>query len=181
MEVTKQAVVLLDLIENLKSKGSWCGETHVQKSTFFLQAMTGVDLGFQFTLYKYGPYSFDLSSALASLQAATLLKVEPTAPYGSVLSPAPEWAELKAQYPKTVAEYSRHIDFITDWLASKNVAALERLSTALLVKLEASELETDEDRASLICELKPHVSQEEASQAIKEVDAKMLEFLHAAA
>lgn len=181
MEVTKQAVVLLDLIENLKSKGSWCGETHVQKTTYFLQTMTGVDLGFHFTLYKYGPYSFDLSSALASLQAATLLKVEPTAPYGSVLTPALGWADLKAQYPRTLAEYSKQIGFLTDWLASKNVASLERLSTALFVKTETPEGVAIDDRARLICELKPHVSMEAAVEAVAEVDAKMLEALTLAA
>jgi uncharacterized protein YwgA len=181
MEITRQAVVLLDLIESLKSKGSWCGETHVQKSTFFLQAMTGVDIGFEFTLYKYGPYSFDLNSTLASLQAATLLKLESTPPYGSMLSPAPEWAHLKSQYPKTLAQFSGRIKFITDWLASKNVASLERLSTALFVKIESPEATTVEERAELIRKLKQHVQPEEATQAVQEVDAKMLEYLLLAA
>ena len=31
--------ILLELISELKNAGSWCGETHIQKSAFFLEEM----------------------------------------------------------------------------------------------------------------------------------------------
>ena len=31
--------VLLSLMNEMRAKGSWCGETHVQKSAYFLQEL----------------------------------------------------------------------------------------------------------------------------------------------
>jgi hypothetical protein len=60
MNRLQRAVVLLSLLERLKERGSWCGETHLQKSAYFLQDMLSAPLGFDFILYKHGPFAFDL-------------------------------------------------------------------------------------------------------------------------
>ena len=42
-----QKLALLTLLNReMLSRGSWCGETHIQKATFFLQELLGVDAGF---------------------------------------------------------------------------------------------------------------------------------------
>ena len=48
MNRSRQAAIVVALSENLQSNGSWCGETHVQKSTYFLQKMAKVPLSFEF-------------------------------------------------------------------------------------------------------------------------------------
>jgi len=73
MNRLKRDVVILSLIENLKKKGSWCGETHIQKATYFLQELFDFPLGFEFILYKHGPFSFDLSDKLTAMRADMLL------------------------------------------------------------------------------------------------------------
>ncbi len=35
MKRLQRDAVILSLIENLRAKGSWCGETHIQKSNIF--------------------------------------------------------------------------------------------------------------------------------------------------
>jgi hypothetical protein len=45
MNRTQHQAVLLSLIQQLRENGSWCGETHIQKSAYFLQEMLGVPLG----------------------------------------------------------------------------------------------------------------------------------------
>ena len=42
MKRLQSNAVLLSLIDNLQAKGSWCGETHVQKATYFIQELFGV-------------------------------------------------------------------------------------------------------------------------------------------
>ena len=69
MERLQRAAVLLSLIEQLKDRGSWCGDTHIQKTTYFLQELLKVPLGFEFILYKHGPYSFDLEDEITALRA----------------------------------------------------------------------------------------------------------------
>ena len=76
MKRLQQAAILVSLIEALEKKDSWCGETNVQKATYFLQELFGVPLGFKFILYKYGPYSFDLSEKLTYLCADSILDLE---------------------------------------------------------------------------------------------------------
>jgi hypothetical protein len=57
MEDNTRQVVLLSLLETMGARGSWCGETHVQKCTYFLQEALDVPLGLSFVLYKHGPFS----------------------------------------------------------------------------------------------------------------------------
>ena len=68
MNRLQRAAVLLTLLEQLQARGSWCGETHVQKSVYFLQDLLQVPLGFEFVLYKHGPYSFDLNDEITAVQ-----------------------------------------------------------------------------------------------------------------
>jgi len=70
MDAFERKGVLLDLIDRLNRGGSWCGETHIQKSVYFLQELLGVPLDFNTIFYKHGPYSFDLADELVSLIAA---------------------------------------------------------------------------------------------------------------
>ena len=61
MKKSQRDAVLLSLVGEMINKGSWCGETHIQKAAYFLQVLLEVPLEFDFILYKHGPFSFDLS------------------------------------------------------------------------------------------------------------------------
>ena len=61
------------------------------------------------------------------------------------------------------------MNFVVTKLASKNVAELERLSTALYVRLEMPD-QDDAARAKRINQLKPHVSISEANAARRDVE-----------
>ncbi|MEG3056219.1 MAG: hypothetical protein RQM90_09140 [Methanoculleus sp.] len=96
--------LLFELIDELTNYGSWCGETHIQKATYFLEAMMGIPLGFPYVLYKHGPFSFDLSDELASMRADALLEWEiKPEPYGNALKTTDVSAGLKARVPRTLA------------------------------------------------------------------------------
>jgi uncharacterized protein YwgA len=169
MNRLQRDVVILTLLEELKSRGSWCGETHLQKTTYFLQELLLVPLGFKFVLYKHGPYSFDLSDEVTALRADLLLTVKPNPPYGPSLLPAPESEALIQRFARTRRTYEGSIRFVAEWLASKNVTELEKLGTALYVSNMGSEERVD-TRAERVHELKPHVRLEEAREALQTVD-----------
>jgi len=65
--------------------------------------------------------------------------------------------------------FQQQIDFTAEKLAGKNVAALERLATALYVSRETGAAGIS--RAQRIHTVKPHVSLPEAEAAVKEIDA----------
>lgn len=170
MNRLKQAAILLTIAEKLRSKGSWCGETHLQKSTYFLQELLNLPTEFGFILYKHGPFSFDLRDALTAMRADQLLDLQPQQPYGPSLAPTEQGTTLQKLYPKTIHKYEKAIDFVADKLASKSVFELERLATALYVTLQVR-TDSVRRRASGIHKLKPHVSVDDAKLAVRSVDS----------
>ena len=96
MDRMRTAALLTRLMEELRNKESWCGETHVQKVAFFAQELTGIPMNFEFILYKHGPFSFDLRDELTALRADGLLKLETQWPYGPRISPTQQGEYIKS-------------------------------------------------------------------------------------
>jgi hypothetical protein len=171
MNRLQKAALLTALAERLRANGSWCGETHVQKATYFLQALLGLPTGYEFILYKHGPYSFDLSEELTALRADYLLTMDYRSPgYGPGLVPTPTSAELRARYPVTLARYRRAIEFVARAFGVKGVTELEKLATALYVTREIGGTADPALRANRLHALKPHVSPADALAAVQELD-----------
>ena len=111
MDRLPQAAIVTKLAKRLRHYGSWCGETHIQKAMYLLQELLEVPTGFDFILYKHGPYSFDLGDELTSLRADGLLALEPqTVPYGPRFAATPVARHLHASFPKTLAKYADSIE-----------------------------------------------------------------------
>jgi hypothetical protein len=166
----QKEVVLVNLVEALQRNKSWCGETHVQKCTFFLQDALLVPLGLNFVLYKHGPFSFDLHDLLGGMRAKLLIDVRPQpAPYGPSLTPGTSAEGLKARYPKTARTYGRQIEFVATRIGRNDVATLERLGTALFVHRQ-SRGPAAKDIGRAVTQLKPHIRTADAIAAAEEVE-----------
>ena len=169
MSAPHQTSIVLYVIKALKANGSWCGETHVQKTLFLCQELFGVQSDFKFILYKHGPYSFQLSEHLQGLIADDLIHVRSRPPYGPSLELSEDVSSL---YRAVAADFnlSRKLDFIAARLGRKGVADLERLATAVYVNQKQGTHLPVERRAVLLISLKPHVSSDAARNAFLEVD-----------
>lgn len=167
MKPFEQAVVVLRLAEAMKERGGWGGETHIQKSAYFLQELLGVPTGFEFILYKHGPFSFDLRSTLTMMEAEDLIAWEPRRPYGPTLVRGSDADYLDRHFGLVGERYSRQVDFVADRMADKGVRELEKLATALFVTGEGSDVSK---RAARIVELKPHIALTEALESVQTVD-----------
>ncbi len=169
MKPLQRCAIVLSLIEKLLEQGSWCGQTHVQKSTYFLQHLLGVPLEFGFILYKYGPFSFDLSDELTGMVADNMLELKLRPPYGPSFVPGPMSERLKDLFPKTLKKYRERVNFVSAELGRCTATELERLGTALYVvkKHGLSDQDQPERGADSIHRLKPHISMEEARIAVK--------------
>lgn len=179
MERLRRAAVMLSLIEKLRAEGSWSGETHVQKAVYFLQELMGVPLGYDFILYKHGPYSFGLGDDITSLRADAVLGLEPKPyPYGPSIMPAEESAQIARRYPTTIARHDPVTTFVARRLGPMGVVDLERVATALYVTREPGTPPDLEARAQRIHQLKPHVTVEQAREAVNRVDLFIEEARH---
>lgn len=172
MKRRQREAVVAALDDKLFEQGSWCGETHLQKSLYFLQELLGVPTGFDFTLYKYGPFSRPLRGELGAMRSDGFLALEPQpAPYGPKLRTTESARrQLIARWPKTLSRYEPELDFVARRLGGLGVGALERLATALWVSRELPDGDRAE-RAKRIHELKAHVSIEAATEALFQVES----------
>jgi hypothetical protein len=171
MERLARSAVLLTLLEELHAHGSWCGETHVQKSVYFVQELLNVPLDFDFIFYKYGPFSFELSDELTALQGDGLLRVVIRDPrYGPSLLLGAASPPFLERFPRTRARYGPAVRFVTERLANKNVTELEKLATALYVRKENPDSRDQDQLAEAIHTLKPHVALDDARAALQAVD-----------
>lgn len=166
----KAQAVIAKLISKLEDAGSWCGETHIQKATYFLKVMFEVPLEYDFILYKHGPYSFELRSALARMKANNTVFTSPREPYGPSFKLGALWPVVEDMYPKTLDRYGEPMGFVAKVIGSNSVIHLEGLATALYVTVEFPRLESVDKRASKLIALKPHVSKSNANAAVELVD-----------
>src|ERR1035441_7219755 len=168
MRQLQKASVVLTLGKELRSHGSWTGETHLQKAAYVMQELLGVPTSFDFILYKHGPFSFDLRALLSSMEADRFIRWEPQHPYGPSMEPGESADQLLRQFPKKPREYLEQIEFVARRLAPYRVTDLEKLATALYVTHEGRG--TARARAARIRELKPHISIGEAQRAVAQLD-----------
>lgn len=170
MSAADQTAIVLYTMQSLKDDGSWCGETHVQKTLFLCQEVMGVPSNFKFILYKHGPYSFELSEHLQGLIADDLVCVLTRPPYGPTLGVSDEGLSL-ADVIHLNSSVAARIAFMSKKLSRKGVAELEKLATAVYVNRKYGSKNPIEKRAEILSSLKPHVSAEAARDAFEEAEA----------
>jgi hypothetical protein len=172
-EFGERAAVLAAMITALRNVGSWCGETHIQKSIYLLQNAGEVNLGYEFVLYKHGPYSFDLATDIDTLRSNNIVEfVVPIQGYGPSVQLTSIGRRIFDRWRDFVSPLLVKIDYIADWFGTNDVRFLERIATAHFVR---SRHPSDEPYAlaSELRRLKPHISEPDALDAVRNVGEKM--------
>lgn len=171
MKRLQRAAVLVTVVDAMKEQGSWCAETNMQKACYFLQEMTHVPLGFEFILYKYGPYSFELTDELTGLLADSILDLTIRDPrYGPCYGCGRVSQLIVSRFPRTISRFRRPVDFVASRIGNRGIGELERLATALYVTRRGAVKSTPKERAAELTSLKPHIGTVAAEEAVKEVD-----------
>jgi uncharacterized protein YwgA len=168
MKRLARAAIVTTVRDELAKRGSWAGETHLQKGLFILQEGAGVPLEYRFILYKHGPFAFDLREDLTAFRVDGLLELEQAYPYGPRLLTTETGHRLQGKFPKTLSRYRDQIESVANLVDAKGVAELERIGTALLMIKESPAAE-DAEIASMVRNVKPHVAEAEALAAIREI------------
>lgn len=164
----ERAATIAYLAEQMKDRGSWTGETHIQKSMYFLQELADGPRLFEFTMYLYGPFSFDLRDELSAMRADGLMKLIPKPPYGPTLEPTDTARRLISIEDSFIRPYEAKIEFIAEKLGQSGVGTLERMATTHYVKKKVG----TGDPKKVIAEmrrLKPHFSEYSASLSLEKV------------
>jgi uncharacterized protein YwgA len=164
----REAAIIATIIDRVSGASRFCGETFLQKSAFFLKELFGIPLSPKFRLYHYGPFSFDLRDQLRSMEADDVVRIR-AHEFGATYVVGDRYSMLQRQFPKTLAEHERQIDFIVRELSPKGVKDLEALATALYVA-KAHPGASVGARAKELHSIKPHVDMERARASVAKVD-----------
>jgi hypothetical protein len=164
--------LIIDLIKKLQSKGSWCGETHLQKATFIVQDLAKSRFGYKFIMYKHGPYSFDLKNELDAMKASNIIDfVFPRQGYGASIKPTEFGERLYETNKPSIRAYQKACEFVAEWFSAQDVKYLEKVATAYFVTSRHAR-EPVSSRAKRLNMLKPHVDIASAEEAVRIVDEK---------
>jgi hypothetical protein len=167
-----RCALVVELAMRLRSEGSWCGETHLQKATFIIQDLTRSNLGYKFVLYKHGPYSFEFNAEINSMRAADILEFHfPREGYGPSIAPTTFGERIREANEENVREYVPVVSFIANWFAANDVRHLEKIATAYYVT-KKNPRDPAFERAKKLSLLKPHVDIDSAEEAVRVVDEK---------
>jgi uncharacterized protein YwgA len=158
---------LLQLVEKMQYAKSWTGETHIQKTIYFLQKLFNVPLEYKYIFYKHGPFSFELRDELTELRADKILNLKSKEPYGATFLPGNHAEILKEKYGEKAKDYYKQMKFVAVEISNRSVRDLEKLSTALYVYKEENIFDSEKITDRII-ELKPHITKHEAEETVEE-------------
>ena len=165
MNEAERRALICHMVTAMREEGSWTGETQIQKSAMFLQKMLGVPLGYDFVLYLHGPFSFDLRRELTLMRVRHYLDVEQRAQYGASFKQGTRSLRITAR----ASNYKEAIDFVAREVSPNDVRSLERISTAYFLQDTDPSLDREEI-AIEINRLKPHISVDQAREAVDQIN-----------
>lgn len=167
----ERMALLLRLMELLRDKGSWCGATHIQKSAYFAQDLTKVPFGYDFVIYKYGPFSSSLRDELSGMLALLVAELEVHDMFRS-----PKYRigrrgrTLMEAFGECIEEYENQLRFVSDKIGHMKIKELEQVGTALFVTREMESEASAGARCDRLRHRKPHIARRDAKTAIEGVD-----------
>lgn len=128
------------------------------KMAYFLTVVKDVPLGYNFTLYSYGPFD---SSVLEDVEYAEQLKAVTIRRdgYGYRIKPGPELERAKSISQTFLSRYQDEINWVVSSFSNETAADLELASTIVYVdraNLARGKAETVADLAREVNSIKPH-------------------------
>lgn len=140
-EVTNRAPWITAAALALNKHGSWTGRMHLHKHLFVTQVLGLARPPFEFVLYDYGPYSFDLDREIVDLEMMNhLARSYPQPGYGPRYEPTAHGFAHVNSLPESDRDA---INRVAKQFGNRKAQDLELIATCLWV--ERKEDITDDD------------------------------------
>lgn len=148
------------------------GKKALQKVVHLIQELGGVDAGYRFSFYTYGPYSSGLAGDLDVVAALGAVKIA----YNSVenyylIAPGPENDHMIEKGQRFLEQNRAAIDRVVETFGGRLAKDLELVSTIAYLRRHAPTEEFNDDAklAERVKALKPKYTDREIAIAIEEV------------
>lgn len=151
------------------------GKTHLQKLVYFLQELKGVDCGYDFTLYTYGPFSAKLLSDLDVADGMGVVALEYLPHAGAYdIRPGPSLERARHKAVEFLEAHRSEIADVAREFGDLRAKDLELRATIVYVdrdaRRRAASLSLDR-LAEAVQGIKPHFSLETVRRAVEEMRA----------
>lgn len=160
--------LVVELVRHLNRVRSWSGATQIQKCTFFLRHLLGVPLPYDFVIYHYGPFSFELDEDLVLMRFRGWLDVEREEDYGVHYHPGPK---APGELPTSVEKFRDEVETVVSLFGKADVKRLELLATSYYLRQKLAE--KGRSRGEIVAavkRLKPHFEESQIFGALSELD-----------
>lgn len=161
----KEQAWLATAVKELNDNGSWTGRIHAHKLLAVAELLGLADSPFEFQLYEYGPYSFELDQAFTTAESCGFLSREyPQAGYGPKYRLTPNGEGIAKTLERS---HASKLARVAKELGDRGSKSLELLATCLWV--EKRENKKKEDQIiNRVRELKPKYSQDEVATGLSD-------------
>ncbi|RNC82539.1 MAG: hypothetical protein ED559_12380 [Phycisphaera sp.] len=151
-----QSAWALQAIHELSKVGSWTGRIHIHKLIFLSDELLDTRSPFDFQLYRFGPYSFDLDEIISDLSTAKLVEKEYRQPgYGPSYRPASAWtSDVSEKIDQTI---TNSLANMASHIGNSISSDLELIATCCWVNRH-NNITDDEQVISRVMAIKPKYS-----------------------
>lgn len=171
--------LIVELADRLKGKSPQFGKTALQKMVYLLQEVYGIDCGYVYEFYSYGPFSSQLLQDLDLVEHVGAVEVcsVMSATGGYLIKPggkADALREKAADFLKN-PQTEQALSTLVDEFGRYSAKELELRSTIVYVVREialGNHLPSAEEVSHVVSQLKPKFDGSEINQAIEEMRSK---------
>lgn len=160
------------------SPSKWIGRTALMKQCYFLQVLRDVPLGYNFSLYSYGPFD---SAVLSDLGIAETLGIIEETPfltgYGYKIKSAVSDDDLNELAGEFLTDHKAHIHWVIQEFGTQSASDLELDSTIIYIDREASDAEMDLSEDHLVQQVrdvKPHFTESKIRKHVQALEERDL-------
>lgn len=173
-ELNKARLALLPVLAEQAPAGH-IGRTALMKYMYFLQTVRGMPLGYNFSMYSYGPFDSDVLADLSSGEVLNVVNVTPvafTGGYGYRITPGSRAEFAKGNAGRFLMDHKADIAWLFSIFGELNSAELELTSTIVYVDREFAkkrELVSIAQIAARVNGIKQHFTREQIRGFVEEL------------
>lgn len=167
--------LIAELAYRVKNKRPQFSKTALQKLIFLLQELYGVDCGYRFDFYIYGPYCSDIEIDLSTVESWSGVKIEPgdtyLGGYNITTGKSNQIIRDKAKDFLRKPEVAKALKKLIKEFGSKSAKDLELISTIVYVAKAEKDI-SKEKLLDIVKSLKPRFSETEILDTITNLHNK---------
>lgn len=159
---TNRHALIAELAKRTAKRGYNLGKTALQKHLYFLNTLYGLDTGYSFRLYNYGPFSSEVLSDLDTVEFIDGVKISYDSAVGGYrIRPGKNADNVTEDAKSFLNKADKSIDQVLSDFGNLNAKELELRATIVYADREAKDENREldkEDLADIVHEIKPHFS-----------------------